>query len=221
MTTPTYSPQHNGRAERAVGKVKQITRTLLNHIPEFLKPYLTPYAIIHATELMNRWYHTSIQDTPLHQFLGRTPTNITFPYFAEDILLFLPKKEITKAIYLGYRNLHSTHLFLLVSEPKIVVHSNFRPLRTTTFIHQIPHHILNGLKPEDPLNPLIPLIQQINYQNTKSAAKLQPSIDIQSIPKDNQNIPYSNTISHIPQNILTAKSRDITHSTKNTLATVQ
>lgn len=68
---PSHIPQHNSIAERVIGVTKKIYTAIifpLKAIPH-AEHFLHRQAWKYATTIKNRWYHSHVEDIPLHSFL--------------------------------------------------------------------------------------------------------------------------------------------------------
>lgn len=130
---PSYTPAHNGVAERNLGLHKLLVSLLLSGFTGLSYQILFPFANQYATTLQNRGIHPTIGDTTrVELFLGRRIKARTFPLFGCDVELEYKQTKVS-GIMVGYDVFAGVYRFLLIQFPLLVVVSaKFQFLMSTS-----------------------------------------------------------------------------------------
>lgn len=199
LTTPPYTPEHNGLFERKHRHLVETARCLLHHAS--LPPQFWCYSLQTAAFLINRLPTPSLKmQTPLNKLFNQTPNYdrlktfgcLCFPLLAPYTHNKLAPKS-QPCVFLGYSNTQSAYLCFNSVTQKLYTSRHVQFVETvfpySTLNSQNTNTILNSnLMPTVPPQTNIPLNLQLF---THSTPPISQSVVAHSISQ-----PPSNSNSH-------------------------
>eukprot|EP00924_Labyrinthula_sp_SR-Ha-C_P002039 snap_masked-scaffold_90-processed-gene-0.27-mRNA-1 protein AED:1.00 eAED:1.00 QI:0/0/0/0/1/1/3/0/785 len=155
--SPVYLPEANGTAERANGRILQLSRTLI-YESKLEKKYWT-YATKYAAFISNNISTSTVEIPPVFVLFKRKPQLNNLFIFGQKVVYRIKKPEnkfaarSKKGIYVGVKNTSAEHIILDDASGKEILARDIRPL-TNNLYNKYKNENENTLDPQVQFNNL-------------------------------------------------------------------